>query len=331
VLLAEDFGPRARRDRSSDLGRSVQGSNAAIGPKDRPGAKLGERCGLGSARVKFREYPPHAALADFVKCFWSLEHTYTSERPVEEVLPDACAELILNFGAPYRLLAADGSERAMPAAFLVGFQKEPVRFRCDGTVRLVAARLYPWGASAFAAQEDLGAGRPPPALGEDWRETLTSVEALVLAGEYAGAVERLEESLLRTLAIARFDTRQVQAAARILYREKGCIRISDLAERCFLSTRQLERQVRDATGVPPKTLARTIRFDAARERLMFAPDTDLTQLAFDCGYADQAHFIRDFRKFTKKTPGEFAGEMRALQSVLHDNENVVFLRPPDAR
>src|SRR5262245_8554635 len=46
VALAEDFGPRARRDRRGDLGRSAQGSNAAVGPKDRPGAKVGGRCEL---------------------------------------------------------------------------------------------------------------------------------------------------------------------------------------------------------------------------------------------------------------------------------------------
>jgi AraC-like DNA-binding protein len=61
---------------------------------------------------------------------------------------------------------------------------------------------------------------------------------------------------------------------------------------------------------------------------MFKPDTSLTDLAYEFGYTDQAHFIRDFKEFTDKTPGEFAAEIRKLQTVFHDNENVVFLQFP---
>ncbi len=59
---------------------------------------------------------------------------------------------------------------------------------------------------------------------------------------------------------------------------------------------------------------------------MFDPDTSLTDLAYDFGYTDQAHFIRDFKEFADRTPGAFAAEMRALQSVFRDHEHVVFLQ-----
>jgi AraC-like DNA-binding protein len=58
---------------------------------------------------------------------------------------------------------------------------------------------------------------------------------------------------------------------------------------------------------------------------MFDPETDLTGLAYQCGYFDQAHFIKEFRAFTGKTPSEYAGQMRALQDVLR-SKDVVFLQ-----
>ena len=70
--------------------------------------------------MKYQEYEPHASLRDYVKCFWILEKEYTRDAPNEEVTPDACIELILNFGSPYVLQREGGMDREMPCAFLVG-------------------------------------------------------------------------------------------------------------------------------------------------------------------------------------------------------------------
>ena len=51
------------------------------------------------------------------------------------------------------------------------------------------------------------------------------------------------------------------------------------------------------SGVSPKTLARAIRFEEIRKRLMFEPNQNLTTLAYEYGYTDQPHFVRDFKEF----------------------------------
>ena len=63
---------------------------------------------------------------------------------------------------------------------------------------------------------------------------------------------------------------------------------------------------------------------------MFDPDQSLTDLAHEFGFTDQAHFIRDFRDLADRTPGEFACEMRAIQDIFRDHDNVVFLQVPSA-
>jgi Domain of unknown function (DUF6597) len=59
---------------------------------------------------------PHAILQDHVKRFWILEKEYTPEDAFEEVLPDACIELILNFGDPYLQIRAS-RPRKLPKVF----------------------------------------------------------------------------------------------------------------------------------------------------------------------------------------------------------------------
>jgi len=58
---------------------------------------------------------------------------------------------------------------------------------------------------------------------------------------------------------------------------------------------------------------------------MFDPDTDLTGLAYECGYFDQAHFIKDFKAFAGRTPSDYARQMRKLQEILR-SKDVVFLQ-----
>jgi len=82
-------------------------------------------------------------------------------------------------------------------------------------------------------------------------------------------------------------------------------------------------------GTSPKTFARTLRFQEAQRRLMFEPDADLTGLAYECGYFDQAHFIKDFKAFAGRTPSEYAQEMQKMQEIL-SSKDVVFLQSSTA-
>jgi AraC-like DNA-binding protein len=281
--------------------------------------------------VKYKEYLPHESLQGYVKCMWIMERTYTPERPAEDVTPDAFIELILNFGAPYRLHAEGAPDREMPRAILVGLQNKPLLFRCDGTVKLVATRFFAWAGLPFLADRACGLNNLSATLGREWDELATRIHASVTADDYDAAVSSVEDHLIEKLLTATMDLKKIQAAAQMLHLKKGQFRVAELAEHCNLSSRQLQRQFQDMVGVSPKALARAIRFEEIRRRLMFDPDQSLTDLAYEFGYTDQSHFIRDFKELADRTPGEFAREMRAVQDIFRDHDHVVFLQVPSAR
>ena len=274
--------------------------------------------------MRYHEYAPHAVLHDSVKCLWILEKEYTADDGDESVVPDACIELILNVGAPYHHVGS-GGERALPRAFLIGLLDRPVTLRARGVVRLVAVRFQAWGLAPLLATAPARNALTFD-LAAPWGDVTRAVAAHVRDDDYDAAVADVEEFLIRRRLATAFDPHHVQAAAKLLQHTKGQVRVAELADACCLSARQLERRFADAAGVPPKALARMVRFDAIRTRLMFSPEADLTALAYEFGYADQAHFIRDFRAFTGTTPRRFAREMQAFWSVFADHENVVFLQ-----
>jgi len=259
-----------------------------------------------------------------------MEREYPLEHPAESVTPDAFIELIVNFGTPYVLQTEGATDREMPRAILVGLQSKPLIFRCEGTAKLVATRFYAWGALPFLADRARGLDNLSGKLGREWDDLATRVEPSIREDDYDGAVAIVEDHLMERLLTATVDLKKIQSAAKMLYLQKGQFRAAELAEHCNLSSRQLQRQFQDVVGVSAKTLARSIRFEEIRKRLMLDPDQSLTELAYEYGYADQAHFIHDFKEFADRTPGEFAREMQYLQAIFRDRDNVVFLQSPSA-
>jgi AraC-like DNA-binding protein len=280
--------------------------------------------------LKYKEYPPHASLREHVNCFWVMEREYTADFPAEEVTPDAFVELILNFGTPYRLHDS-AVDREMPPAILVGLLRKPLVFRANGVVRLVATRFFAWGAIPFLAARESDAVRLRTDLGSDWSTLADRLRPVVEAGDYDAAVASVQDHLIEKLLAVTVDPATLRAAAQMLHLRKGQLRLTELAEHCGLSARRLQRAFRDTLGTSPKALARAIRFEEIRKRLMFDPDQSLTALAHEFGYADQSHFIHDFKELADRTPGEFADQMRDVRALFWDSDNVVFLQARSAR
>ncbi|MEJ7821362.1 MAG: helix-turn-helix domain-containing protein [Chitinophagaceae bacterium] len=91
-------------------------------------------------------------------------------------------------------------------------------------------------------------------------------------------------------------------AIRELMQKDGNIPIEKIASLACLSLRQFERKCLERIGMPPKSFARIARFSKAYRLKESQPDLTWTSIAYDAGYFDQMHFIRDFKEFAGVTP-----------------------------
>jgi AraC-like DNA-binding protein len=132
-----------------------------------------------------------------------------------------------------------------------------------------------------------------------------------LAHELERAYEcgRLTE-LVRPIHLAPAD-RRFQAAAVALGRGSTVRRAAAIVG---LSERQLERLFHEHAGLAPKTFARIVRL---RRTLIAAQrGASLALSAATHGYADQAHFSRDVRAFTCRSPGSLLPNVGSVQDVI---------------
>jgi AraC-like DNA-binding protein len=125
---------------------------------------------------------------------------------------------------------------------------------------------------------------------------------------HALAREVIEGELRRHLPIDD-EGRLVNAIVEHVEGLPELLRVDELCERFEISERRLQRLLHKRIGLSPKWLIRRRRLQEAAERLRSG--AELSGIAAELGYADQAHFTRDWRAATGLTPGQFAARFRA--------------------
>ncbi len=252
--------------------------------------------------MQYTERPPIPTLAHLVQCVWTLEgHARELAGPAQPILPDGRSELILHFGDPFERVDGGSSDRQPPLIFAGQLTRRLV-LQPTGRVAVLGVRFRPDGAGAFvrAPLRDLvgltlDVADAAPALAQAVRQVRDATDTL------DRAVPLIEARL--AAIVQRAVDRRVAHAVRAIDASGGLIAIDRLARSMGTTRRHLERLFLDRVGISPKRLARLTRFQRAvclleRE----APGPRGAATAHACGYADQAHFVRDFRELAGCTP-----------------------------
>ncbi len=224
--------------------------------------------------MEYEEFVPRSPLRDHVRCIWRLRGTGGG---VERILPDGTCEIVLNRGDPFR---HDG--RVQPRTMVVGQMPRFMEIEPTGVVDLIGIRFRPGGLFPFLSA-------PMSELTGGWAD-LGDIDR-ALRRDLEGA-RGPEEALL-----ARMRPANGAVAAAVAMIERGAGRIDRIASGVGMHPRRLERAFAREVGLPPKTLARIVRFQGVLRGF-----GDWAALAQACGYYDQAHLIRDFREFAGESP-----------------------------
>jgi AraC-like DNA-binding protein len=90
-----------------------------------------------------------------------------------------------------------------------------------------------------------------------------------------------------------------------------------------LSERYLQKLFIDMVGISPSAYFSVYRFNKSLARIL-STDHSLTAIGYDCGYYDQAHFIKEFKKFTGITPFEARASLSPNEAEFQQAVNIGF-------
>lgn len=265
--------------------------------------------------MKYFTITPPSSLAPYVRYFWVLEGEGTVAKPyVHRSMADGCAELIFHYNGVFDELMDNNSMEKSFSSGLSGQSQRYRRFVIRQNFGIFGAYVYPFavpqlfsisGTEIKNQMLDL-----KTAIGNQGTEI---EERMMLAPDNNSRVRTIVEFLERKLVRSFNAEPGVFSAIKHIIKTNGVDRVDALAERAFQSTRQFERNFKHYSGFSPKLFSRIVRFQSALGKY-HGDHKSLSEIAYDCGYYDQSHFIQDFREFSGYSPLEyFSGRTEATE------------------
>lgn len=256
---------------------------------------------------------PRGPLARFVSSIWVSEGS-PPEHKQERVLPYGNSSLIFNLTGDriwtYERESGAAVE-ALGGAIVAGPRSKYEVIDTECQKLLAGVTLQPEGAALLLgapAEELTDLDVPLDAL---WGRQARQLRDRVMEVRTAEArLVALEEGLLERLPV-KGPPGVVAYAVEELKRGGEAARLAAVAEAVGLSQRRFIEIFRWHVGVGPKVFQRIQRFQVALRMAHAGRRVSWSELALECGYYDQSHFVRDFREFSGMTPGEYAAHAKS--------------------
>lgn len=257
--------------------------------------------------IVYNEFRPSDALQPYVENYWLqvFDGDSTEESPYQVCLPLGMVQIIVHVNQPDCRLSQGGDWQPLPSALFAGVYNNSVTWKTKGYAVCFGINFKPESltrlfripaAALFNDYTDVGNFQD--AAIDEMVDRMYGVE------EAAQLIRIAENCLLEKLKKIHWRQQYWQQAAELIRQAKGNISIESLCKDLYISERQLQRSFRDTLGASPKTYTRIIRFRNAYRQVRHTSHKKISwaSLSYDYGYADQAHFIRDFKEFSGVSP-----------------------------
>ncbi|MER5419113.1 helix-turn-helix domain-containing protein [Streptosporangium roseum] len=247
-------------------------------------------------RFRLTREPAPADLARSVDGYWIL-HWDLARPHRQRVLTDPMVHLSFATGGRARItgvVRGAFTEEISGAGRVVG-----VRFRPGGFRPFLKSPVSTLTGRVLDIEEVFG----PAAR--------TTADAIIAEPSVPAALELAAELLRNRQPEPDPAVDEAAGLVAAITGDPSILRVSQLATATGVNTRRLQRLFAEYVGAGPKWVIRRARMQEAAARAAAAPQ-DWSALAAELGYADQAHFTRDFTASTGTSPARYSWCARAV-------------------
>lgn len=250
--------------------------------------------------MKFDKHFPTKQLEPYIKYIVVSENALENEYKVFPSLG-----LVIGFQYKGQLATIkDNSESKLAASGITGITDGYKIFKNSADIGTILVYFTEIGFTHFASHPAHELFNLSLSLDDIFaKNSIAEVEEkLGVANTDKQRIKIVEQFLVSQLKDIQTDKLIVEAV-KLIYQTKGAVRIKELNEKLFISQSPFEKRFRKVVGTTAKKFASIVRFNTVLDHL--SETKTLTEICYENNFFDQAHFIKDFKKFTGDTPENF--------------------------
>ena len=224
---------------------------------------------------------------------------------MERSFPNNCVELFFNMGEPnIGKLQNHNNEYNFSNSILSGLRTSWLEIKPGNFFNIAGMRFTLFGfyhlfhiPASHIADDNFNAtdvlGSSLYELHEKIAEATTDIQKLRIMNDwifnYSNLTKGIEKIWTKVDSVLKDNNNHLQLA---------------LAEVMGYTNKHTIHLIRQMTGLTPKTVQRIYRINSFLKSNSLASENNWARVAYACGYADQSHFIKEFKTFTGFTPEE---------------------------
>jgi len=257
--------------------------------------------------MNFQEFIPSEVLKPYIKCYYTFESDSDTEFE-DTVFPSGLMEIIFNLGEGTWETLVNGKFQTTPKIELWGQIVKLLAVKSKGKHFMLGIRFFPHTAAWFLEGDIAIFNNQVSNLSDIIGAPVKILHSQLLETPKTNSrIELIEDFLMRRLSVTHEKPLKIDKVANILSsikRNATESNIGDIALKHGITPRYLHKLIYRYTGLSPKSFNKINRFQNSL-KLIAKNVQPLTSIAYDCGYFDQSHFIRELKSFTGFAPSGF--------------------------
>lgn len=253
----------------------------------------------------YKEHQPSEALRPYVFAYWSMtsDGTENDRSELQRCFPAGTVEWITTIRGKNMQQLLHGNLLNYPTSIFTGIYDKAAEWYCFGKAELFGIRLTPEGAirlfntplrefqnTYLDAESFLGS-------------KITPIVSNLISAENVQERLFLIEAFLHSQIKYKEIERNYFTEAMKIIRQHDDLNITELSKKVYICERQLQRSFQNNLGISPKAYHKVMRLYKAHQSGLIRKE-NYTSIAYQFGYADPAHFTRDFKNYFGVSPDQ---------------------------
>jgi AraC-like DNA-binding protein len=269
-----------------------------------------------------RSLPPRFELKNCIKAIWMFESNGgLPEEEIQTIVPNGSAKLMLYYEGHFTGRVGDHAF-SIPKhrLFVLGVSDRPTiaEFDRNKAFGCLCVEFQPACAYRLLAvpQHELRNALVP--LGELIDPSVNRImeTRMYMTSDPVLKAMLLQEYLISLLARTENDAK-FEYAVSAIWNSQGRISVAELSQDLGQSARWLHAKFSERLGIGPKTFASIVRFQTCFQTLLRDKHRFLENKQFYDFYYDQAHFIKEFKRFMGRPPSKYAALQNEVGEIIY--------------